>query len=456
VLFTKKKEKNIDYIKILLVCWFVETCTLGPNLISQFVVPPVARVIFSITTGIVFVLAVAGKIKLKNALKQKKSPPRLAVAGIFLGFLIYNVGLITAFVNSSSTNIEDLISRLLLFATLTVASIYMTENVFKKCMDLYSQILTIFSICAILVFLVVLILRVPPVNEFTAPMADRVYQNYIIAFVEAEVDTLAGFKRAGSFYDEPGTFAMFLMPALFWVILVNPSKIMIFSMLISLLLTFSVGGWAAFAISFGYVVRLCPELISRYILEKYKFITKVFLVLGVILCINFLLKLSDVSWLFDYFNFKFDSGDATDKVSSVGTRQNEIDSFFNTLWENPLGYGIKSKSIPVFSVGLMGSSIEGGLLGVVGYLVCFMGIIGHLVNKLVSNKVNYPRMTIAILGGNLSLVIMSFQRIDMLTFYTGIFMLSFMLNSRDNLDENELNIEKIQAYVRPPKAKLMG
>lgn len=456
MLFTKKKEKNIDYIKILLVCWFVETCTLGPNLISQFVVPPVARVIFSITTGIVFVLAVAGKIKLKNALKQKKSPPRLAVAGIFLGFLIYNVGLITAFVNSSSTNIEDLISRLLLFATLTVASIYMTENVFKKCMDLYSQILTVFSICAILVFLVVLILRVPPVNEFTAPMADRVYQNYIIAFVEAEVDTLAGFKRAGSFYDEPGTFAMFLMPALFWVILVNPSKIMIFSMLISLLLTFSVGGWAAFAISFGYVVRLCPELISRYILEKYKFITKVFLVLGVILCINFLLKLSDVSWLFDYFNFKFDSGDATDKVSSVGTRQNEIDSFFNTLWENPLGYGIKSKSIPVFSVGLMGSSIEGGLLGVVGYLVCFMGIIGHLVNKLVSNKVNYPRMTIAILGGNLSLVIMSFQRIDMLTFYTGIFMLSFMLNSRDNLDENELNIEKIQAYVRPPKAKLMG
>jgi hypothetical protein len=456
VLFTKKKERNIDYIKILLVSWFVETCTLGPNLISQFVIPPVARVIFSITTGAIFILAVAGKIKIKNTLKQKKSPPRLAVAGIFIGFLIYNVGLITAFLNSGATNIEDLISRLLIFATLTVASIYMTENIFKKCMEIYSQLLTIFSICAILIFFVVLILHIPPVNEFTAPMADRVYQNYIIAFVEAEVDTLTDFKRAGSFYDEPGTFAMFLMPALFWVILVNPSKIMIFSMSIALLLTFSIGGWAAFGISFGYVVRLCPELISRYILEKYKFITKVFLVLGVILCINFLLKLSDISWLFDYFNFKFDSGGAPDKVSSVGTRQSEIDTFFTTLWENPLGYGIKSKSLPLFSVGVMGSSLEGGLLGVIGYLGCFIGIIGHLVNKLISNKVNYPRMTIAILAGNLSLVLMSFQRIDMLTFYTGIFMLSFMLNSREELNEDELKSKELQSYVKPPQAKLMG
>jgi hypothetical protein len=455
MLFTKKKERNIDYIKILLVSWFVETCTLGPNLISQFVLPPVARVLFSITSATIFGLVLMGKIKPKkeNAQGRKKKVPRLAVAAIFLGFLIYNIGLVTAFLNSSSTNLEDLFSRLLIFITFVVASICMSEDILKECMEIYCYILTAFSICAIIVFLVVLILHVPPINEFTALGTDRVYQNYIIGFVEAEVDTLADFKRAGSFYDEPGTFAMFLMPALFWNILVKPSKIMLFSMSFALLLTFSVGGWLAFGIAFAYIVRLCPDLIVRYILEKYKFITKIFLALGVILCINFLLKVSDISWLFDYFNVKFDAGSSTDKLSSVGTRQNEIDMFFTTLSENPLGYGIKSKNTPLFSVGLMASSIEGGLLGVVGYLICFAGIVANIAESLLAKKLTPSRVTLAILASNLSLVIMSFQRIDMLSFYSGIFAIAFMLNCDPN---NKGDEDKKPIYEKPLKAKLMG
>jgi hypothetical protein len=451
MLFTKKKERNIDYIKILLVSWFVETCTLGPNLISQFALPPVARVLFSLTSASIFALVLMGKLKPKK--EANKKVPRLPVAAIFIGFLIYNIGLVTAFLNSSSTNAEDLVSRILIFATFTVASICMTEDILKKCMGIYCQILTVFSICATIVFLVVLILHVPPINEFTALGTDRVYQNYIIAFVEAEVDTLADFKRAGAFYDEPGTFAMFLMPALFWNILVKPSKIMLFSMLIALLLTFSIGGWLAFAVAFAYIVRLCPDLIVRYFLEKYKFITKIFLALGVLLCINFLLKVSDITWLFDYFNVKFDAGSSTDKLSSVGTRQNEIDMFFATISENPLGYGIKSKYIPPFSVGLMASSIEGGLLGVIGYLICFVGIIAHIVESLLSKKPTPSRVTLSILASNLSLVIMSFQRIDMLSFYTGIFMLAFMLNCDPN---NKSDVDNKPIYQKPLKAKLMG
>ncbi len=454
MLFTKKKERNINYSKILLVSWFVQTCSLGPNLISQFALPPVARVLFSITTLVVFGLVSMGKIKpkLENTGDRKRKVPRLAVAAIFIGFLIYNVGLITAFLNSSATNAEDLVSRLLIFSTLIVASICMTEDIFKKCMNIYCYVLTAFSICAIIVFLAVFILNLPPVNEFTALGTDRVYQNYIIAFAEAEVDTLAGFKRAGSFYDEPGTFAMFLMPGLFWNILVKPSKIMLFSMLIALLLTFSVGGWMAFGVAFIYIVKLCPELISDYILQKYKFLTKVFLALGVILCINFLLKLTDVNWLFDYFNIKFDAG-APDKVSSVSTRQNEIDTFFTTLWENPLGYGIKSKYIPPFSVGLIASSIEGGLLGVVGYFTCFLGMMMNIIENSFFTKVPPSRAIVAILAANLSLIIMSFQRIDMLSFYTGIFMLAFMINCDPNTTQ-DLRIKPV--YEKPRKAKLMG
>jgi hypothetical protein len=451
MLFTKKKERNIDYLKILLVSWFVETCTLGPNLISQFALPPVARVLFSLTSASIFGLVLMGKIKPKK--EAKKKVPRLPVAAIFLGFLIYNIGLVTAALNSSSTNIEDLIGRLLIFITFTVASICMSEDILKKCMEIYCQVLTAFSICAIVIFVVVLILHVPPINEFTAQGTDRVYQNYIIAFVEAEVDTLADFKRAGSFYDEPGTFAMFLMPGLLWNILVKPSKIMLFSMSIALLLTFSVGGWLAFAISFAYIVRLCPDLVVRYILEKYKFITKIFLALGVILCINFLLKVSDIGWLFDYFNVKFDAGSSTDKLSSVGTRQNEIDMFFTTLSENPLGYGIKSKYIPPFSVGLIASSIEGGLLGIIGYFMCFGGIVAHIGESLLAKKSAPSRVTLAIQAGNLSLVMMSFQRIDMLSFYTGIFMVAFMLNCDP---DNKGDDDNKPIYQKPLKAKMMG
>jgi hypothetical protein len=417
-------RNRINYIELLIIAWFIESCTLGPNLISQFVAPPTARTLFTVTTLAILILMVMGKIKPKRDENTARTN-KIANLVIIGGFTVYIISLLLASVNSYSANIGDAVGRILLFVTFLVAKVCMTEKIFVKCMDRYCELLTIFSLGAIIVFLGVFILKLPPVNDFVSPEVERSYQNYILAFVEAEVDGMDGFKRAGSFYDEPGTFAMFLTPAIFWTMLIRPSKFKFFTLLIADFLTFSIGGWMAFAIALIYVVKVSPDII-----KKYQFvIISTFVVLGIIVCFNLLIQVADLGWLADYYNYKFEGSGSPEQVSSADIRQNEIDKFFTTLAENPMGYGTKSPQIPIFSVGFMASSIEGGLLGAIGYCSCFGGMIMHLFQHfLIPNRWVRSRYTIPILGSILSLIVMSFQRIDMLSFYSGIFMLSFLVN----------------------------
>ncbi len=407
------EQKNSNYFNFLLIAWFLESCALGPNLISQFILPPVIRVLFSITSVLVLV-SLPGRIQLK---KQNSVYNLIILAGL----LIYNLGLIVSF--QDVTTLDALIGRLLITITLIVAYVCMDEEVFVKCMDAYCKFMTFFAVSAIIVSAAVLIFHLPPTNEFTAPEG-RVYQNYIIAFVEAEVDGLSGFKRAGSFYDEPGTFAVFLIPALLWTMLVRPSTVIFISLFAALILTFSIGGWVSFVIALLYVIKLYPDVIKKY----RPTIVTVFFLLGVLTCLNMLMTFANLEWLSVYFDYKFTGTGAPESLSSAGTRQNEIDLFFTTLSENPLGYGIKSKQIPVLTIGLFASSIEAGFLGVMGYSLTVLGMMAILLENFISTKNRQSRSVVAMLGSNLSMLIMSTQRIDSLAFYTGIFMLSFMMN----------------------------
>jgi uncharacterized membrane protein YheB (UPF0754 family) len=56
-----------------------------------------------------------------------------------------------------------------------------------------------------------------------------------------------------------------------------------------------------------------------------------------------------------------------------------------------------------------------------------MGMVGILIKGTLTPH-KQSRAVVAILGSNLSMLIMSTQRIDSLAFYTGIFMLSFLMN----------------------------
>jgi hypothetical protein len=435
-----EQTNNSNYLNFLLVAWFLESCALGPNLISQFILPPIIRVLFSITSVLVLV-SLPGRIKLK---KQSSVYNLVIIAGL----LTYNLGLIISF--NDITTLDVLINRLLISVTLIVAYISMEEEIFVKCMDAYCKFMTFFAISAIIVSAMALIFHLPPINEFTAPEG-RVYQNYAIAFVEAEVDTLSGFKRAGSFYDEPGTFAVFLIPALFWTMLVRPSTVIFLSLFAALILTFSIGGWMSFGVSLIYVITLYPDVIKKY----RAIIVSVFFVLGVLTCLNILVKFVDVGWLSAYFDYKFTGQGSVNSVSSVDIRQNEIELFFSTLSENPAGYGIKSKKIPFFSIGLFGSSIEAGLLGVVGYSITVLGMMAILLENLILTKRRQSRAVVSILGANLSMLIMSTQRIDSLAFYTGIFMLSFLMNCAVVTQPRALNaaIEAESSNVIPEDEK---
>ena len=64
-----EQTKKSNYLNFLLVAWFLESCALGPNLISQFILPPVVRVLFSITSVLVLI-SLPSRLKFK---KQRRS-----------------------------------------------------------------------------------------------------------------------------------------------------------------------------------------------------------------------------------------------------------------------------------------------------------------------------------------------------------------------------------------------
>ena len=106
-----KQDKNSRYLNILLLVWFLESCALGPNLISQFLLPPIIRTLFAITSVLVMV-SLPGRIQFK---KQNSVNNLIIIAGL----LIYNLGLIISF--NDIKNLDILINRLIISVTLIVA-----------------------------------------------------------------------------------------------------------------------------------------------------------------------------------------------------------------------------------------------------------------------------------------------------------------------------------------------
>ena len=118
-----KQDKNSRYLNILLLVWFLESCALGPNLISQFLLPPIIRTLFAITSVLVMV-SLPGRIQFK---KQNSVNNLIIIAGL----LIYNLGLIISF--NDIKNLDILINRLIISVTLIVAYLCMEEEIFVKC-----------------------------------------------------------------------------------------------------------------------------------------------------------------------------------------------------------------------------------------------------------------------------------------------------------------------------------
>jgi hypothetical protein len=425
------KRKIDEKSHLLILLWFVCSFTLGPNLLSQIIVIPPLRTVFLILSCLIMFRTLSGRIKLQNL--KRNSYGRI----IILGFVIYNMSLLLAAANNTNSdeNFAGIFGNILLLIILILASMIMTEKIFTKCMNLYCIVLSVFAAFSIIVTLAILFLHVPPVNEFVA-QEGRVYQNYIIALTEVAIDTI-DIKRAGSFYDEPGTFAMFLTPAILWTAIVTPSTLIISILLVAFLLTFSVGGWMALGLSVVYVAMISPRVIKGY---NHVIFTIVWLIV-VITCVSYLFSVVDVSWMTKYVDNKFSGNEVPTAIaaasggSSAEARLNEIDSFLKILSDKPRGYGVYPNQMNIqFSIGVMASSIQGGLLGVIGYSIAFGGILMGLVQHLIygrSSRSNHDLLSnhvVSILAANLSLMIMSFQRIDLLHCYIGIFMCSFMIS----------------------------
>jgi hypothetical protein len=415
-----RENKESSYWRSIIIIWFVSSLSLGPNLISQFLTAVPFKGIFSLSSLLVLFGLLVGRIKLE------KTTEIFYKQVIILGVGIYTAGVLIASLNSYNLNFPAIAGKVSLLMTLIVANTCMTEGVMIKCMGLYCKLVSILAAFSIIVFTAISIFHIPPVGEFISEVG-RVYQNYVIAFAEADID-MTNIKRAGSFYDEPGTFAMIMIPALIWSIFVIPSTWNIIALTLSLIMTFSIGGWLAFFVSLLYGFFLYPTL-----LNKYKFFISACTVLIVI---NLLFQFINLDWLINYYDYKFTGSGSVNSTSSVSIRTNEIETFTTLLFENPIGYGLKSTQSSTLSVGVLSSSIEGGILGVTGYFIALFGIGLKLLSVAVTIRTKRSGATIAILAINLSLIIMSFQRIDLFTFHIGIFMCSFMLIHPAKINNN--------------------
>jgi hypothetical protein len=339
--------------------------------------------------------------------------------------------------NNSDENIAGIFGNIFLLVILVLASMIMTEEIFTKCMNFYCVILSIFAAFSIIVTLAILFLHIPPFGEFVAAEG-RVYEDYIIALTEVSIDTI-DIKRAGSFYDEPGTFAMFLTPAILWTMIVTPSTLRILILLTAFLLTFSVGGWMALAISIAYVAGISPHVIKKHS----RIVIIIIWLMVTITCVSYLFSIFDVSWMIKYVDNKFSGNEISastlatvNGASSADIRRNEIDDFLKILSDKPIGYGVHPNRITAkFSVGIMAASVQGGILGAIGYLIAFSGIVIGLTQhyflrgkSLLLNHNLLSDRVVCILAANVSLVFMSFQRIDLFHCYAGIFICSFMIS----------------------------
>jgi len=108
-------------------------------------------------------------------------------------------------------------------------------------------------------------------------------------------------------------------------------------------------------------------------------------------------------------------------ISSVGARVENLSFLIETLAEHPAGVGAQPELITNnLSVGIIGSLVESGLLGSLGYILIFSALFGMIWR--VSHFQKNSDVLLALAFSVLSFMIMSFQRTEMFNIYVAVFM----------------------------------
>lgn len=423
--------------------WFISaTLFMSPSLISHVFLLEI-RYIFYLLFLMCFFLASIKKVKINN--QGIDNWVKIFIGGIF----IYLGGLIVAAISFGDTlGFHRAALRIVFFGILFFNILYSDDKTIKNCMNLYSNCLVIFSILGIILFFLINA-GVQPISQSDIPVyfnkMTRDFSNYLIG-----LSTSNGFipilntYRVQSFYDEPGTFAMALLPGIFWFAIANFNITKCFILIAGLFMTFSVGGWLALILSLGILIfnKYSNKIVHNRIRKTIFIIITltIIIIVGVSFVLTTFLDISisdSASWMNHYSMSKFN----TEEGTSLSSRLQNIQFFINFLKKNPQGIPAPLRPLIEYnvSIGVVKSILEAGWIGLMSYCLILLGLLGMIFWSFSKRK--YQSTTLIALALSVfSLIIMSFQREDLFCYYYSIFIVSFFINSYMNRSRNIFNI----------------
>lgn len=420
---------NKKIADLILLTWFATICTLGPNLLSKVFIPPSARLLFS------FLLVIITALIFTKIIKLYKVSLDASAQLLLISFLIYIIGLIVGSIADSSEgfSIRSFLSQISRFYVFGIVFFSSRLKLVGSYMNFYSNFLFVLAFLSIILWFLVVANVISPIDTFTNTMGagrERIYQNYGIGLMEANI--LAGeikLPRAISFYDEPGTFGMMILPALYWSILVEKNLIKVFFFLLAVLLSFSVGTWLILVVFFIFAFLLSSQKWKKINKKSIRLLFNSFLagllIMVAMFFVNLVSNLDSYNWITDYASRKLFSINPSNSEGAISRRVEDLFSLSQVLLNNPFGFGANSElqeEIERFSVGIVGNIVRTGVLGLLSQLLTYLVLILMVIRSLQPiRKFNQQNQLKALSLSILSFIIMSFQRISFLSFFSGIF-----------------------------------
>jgi hypothetical protein len=356
------KMNAYAFLILVLVCsWFAYPLVFGLSYPKQF------KGIMLILLGLslFFNLLSGVPARLVEFLLE---PQWLIPLGFYLIFLLcYTLSTVINF------NVESILILLSSYIKLGFACfllLFMPWRLNIKTFNFYTRFIFLLSGMAIILFFLLSKGLVSPLGTISFPSAGgtTVLENYGLGLIYRPF-TFGGYiiTRLQSFADEPGSFALGLLPALFWAFFYK-RKLMLLVLTLSLLLTMSVGG----IFSTGFVA----------ILFAYKKgLSSILKLFGLLVIMAVLLFSVTPSWMSKgvnaYLATKYNIEDPTGshtRGTSMGGRLKGAIATFKILQEKPWGYGAgqahNAAGRPV-AVGWLVILIEAGLVGGLAYFLAF-------------------------------------------------------------------------------------
>lgn len=342
---------------------------------------------------------------------------------IFIGlYIIYFMFVLVASLNFLEEQIYYvLMNQIIKIVFFIGLFIFLTDTLNYKILTIYSNMILVFSILGIILWVLISINIVHPYGDLVMSNDFKnsdVRQNFIIGFSWYSVSQgNFNFSRLQSYSDEPATFALACIPALFYFFYLK-KRFELIVVSTAYFLTFSLGLYLPLLL---YVV-----IYKRSIVNIIKAIFMTF-----VTCIVLYLVLPEqiLNVLFNYLSSKFTSSNGD--MSSVGERISDVIIVLDLIKENIFGYGIignKMEQLGSMAIGPISVLIKAGLFGGVLHFLLFSLLFLFSIQKIFNHR-NNSLLTNVFLSTYFIFYIASYSRGEIDITYFQLWIIASVVNS---------------------------